>query len=653
VTPRRPPQPLADPPALAGVDDVPWRQLATAYGSGRRVPDLLRGLWDPARAEHCADELLNSLYHQGGGYPGGAAALPFLAGAARAPEVTVRLEVLELVGRIAAEAPDAWPGLLPPLLGLLDDADPRVRAAAAGVVAGTAPDADGVAAALRARFAVEPEVPARVALLRGLAAMARESRVSDVPAAVAWLAEVAADDALAPLPELTRRYAARDASPLDVPDLVARVRRADWRALDAELVTWAHVLNEVGHLVADVPGARRDLAVHLLDDAAGEVRAAAAGSLGQALVASRAGQAEVAARLAAGVRDPDRDVCRISVHLCGCLGDVRPALPPGLADDLAALLGDSADHGRREPVADLAAWALARLGDPRCVPYLRRALETGGEPFGLFQSYFPADAYLVDLPGIVAVAGLVPGLAPDLLPALIRGLESATAYHHRRAYAQVVTAWGPAGAPAAGALAALLGTDAREWAAEALGAVGPAAAETLPGLATALAKATRWRPGRADTRLSAAAAHHAVTGDPGLALKVLPPSLTTERAETAARHLAAVGPPARAHLDRLRKVAGDGDPRVRVAGAYAVARVSGEPIQDVVSDLVDEALRGEAHPILADAVRDLAACGTPATARPRLAAMLATDRRICSAGASQAFTEDEALRRDAARALDR
>jgi hypothetical protein len=90
-----------------------------------------------------------------------------------------------------------------------------------------------------------------------------------------------------------------------------------------------------------------------------------------------------------------------------------------------------------------------------------------------------------------------------------------------------------------------------------------------------------------------------------------------------------------------------------VAGAYAVARVSEEPIQDVVSDLVDEALRDVAHPILADAVRDLAACGTPATARPRLETLLATDRRIGSAGASQAFTEDEALRRDAARALDR
>jgi hypothetical protein len=383
--PRRPPQQqLADPPALAGVDDVAWRQLASAYGSGRRVPELLRGLWDPARAEHCADELLDSLYHQGGGYSGSAAALPFLAGAARAPEVTVRLEVLELIGRIAAEAPDAWPALLPPLLGLLDDADPRIRAAVADVVAGTAHDADGVTAALRARFPVEPEVPARVALLRGVAAMAREGRISDVPAAVAWLAEVAADDALAPLPELTRRYAARDASPLDVPGL-----------------------------------------------------------------ASRAGQAEVAARLAAAVRDPDRDVRRICVHLCGCLGDVAAGAAPGLADDLAALLEECADAGRREPVAGLAAWALARLGEPRCVPYLRRALEAGGEPFGLFQSIRSADVYLVDLPGIVAVAGLVPGLAPDLLPALIHGLESATDYHHRRAYAQVVTVWGPAGDPGA------------------------------------------------------------------------------------------------------------------------------------------------------------------------------------------------------------
>jgi hypothetical protein len=132
---------------------------------------------------------------------------------------------------------------------------------------------------------------------------------------------------------------------------------------------------------------------------------------------------------------------------------------------------------------------------------------------------------------------------------------------------------------------------------------------------------------------------------------VLPPSLTTGRAETAARHLAAVGPPASAHLDRLRRLAGDDDPRVRVAGAYAVARVSGEPIRDVVSDLVDGALRGDSHPILADALRDVVTCGTPATARPRLEALLATDRRVGPDGASRAFTDDEALRRDAARAL--
>jgi len=149
---------------------------------------------------------------------------------------------------------------------------------------------------------------------------------------------------------------------------------------------------------------------------------AAADSLGDALAVSRAGEAEAAARLAAGVRDPDRDVRRICVHLCGCLGDVAAGAAPGLADDLAALLDDDADAGRRKPVAALAAWALARLGDPRCVPYLRRALEAGGEPFGLFQSVFSAGVYLVDLPGVVEVARLVPGLAPDLLPALAGAL---------------------------------------------------------------------------------------------------------------------------------------------------------------------------------------------------------------------------------------
>jgi hypothetical protein len=336
---------------------------------------------------------------------------------------------------------------LAPLLALLADGDPRVRGAAAGVVAGTPYDADRAAAALRDRFAVEPAPAVRLALVRGLATAAREGRLTGLPATLAWLGETEADEALAPMPELVRRYAARDASPIDVPGLAARVRRADWAALDPDLVTWHHVLNEVGYLVADAPGAGRDLAAHLLDDAAGEVRAAAAHSLGHALAVSRAGQAAVAGRLAAGARDPDPEVRRVCVHLCGCLGDVAAAAAPGLAGDLAALLADDADADRRRPVAALAAWALARLGDPRCVPYLRRALEAGGEPFGRFQTVRSAGAYLVDLPGVVEVAGLVPGFAPDLLPALVRGLETADEYHHRRAYAQIVTAWGPAGAP--------------------------------------------------------------------------------------------------------------------------------------------------------------------------------------------------------------
>ena len=646
-----------DPQALAGLDDVPWGRRRHAYGSARQVPDLLRGLWDPERAEQCADDLLMSLYHQGGvRYSAAEAALPFLVRAAVAPEAGARHDLVHLIGDLASEAPaDAWRTLLPALLGLLDDDDVRVRAAAVDVVARTALDADAVAAALTARFDAEPEVVVRAHAVRAVAELVRADRLSAPKDAVAWLATAAADPSLAPLPELARRYATRDTSAVDAAALAARVRSADWSAVEGEPTTWRHAVSTVAGLLCDAPAARRDVAARLLADASGEVRAAAARELAVALVTSRAGQAELAARLAARVRDPEPEVRLVCAHVCAALREVAAGAAAGLADDLAALLDDpsTAGHGRRTTVAAVAAWGLARLGDPRCVPFLRRALERDGAPYGVFFSgYYDAGAYVVELPGVHEVAGLLPGSAAELLPAVVarleRGVERGESHHPARAYAQLVTAWGPAGAPAAGALVALLPTGAGEWAAEALGAVGPAAAEAGPALATA-ARRARDR----GVRVAAAAAHRAVTGDDALALAVLPPALRTIHAETAARQLAAIGPAARPHLGRLRRLSvRASDPRVRVAAAYAVARIGDEPVPDVVTGLLRDALDGaDVHPVLAEAVHDVADVGPPPAARPWLEALLATDRRVTPRGGWNAFDWDATVRRDAARAL--
>jgi hypothetical protein len=85
---------------LAGVDDIPWRELGHAYGEAGAVPALLRTLaLGSGGAEEALGELYGSICHQGSVYSATVYAVPFLARIAAAGVCTGG--VLGLLGVIA------------------------------------------------------------------------------------------------------------------------------------------------------------------------------------------------------------------------------------------------------------------------------------------------------------------------------------------------------------------------------------------------------------------------------------------------------------------------------------------------------------------------------------------------------------------------
>jgi hypothetical protein len=122
--------------SLAGcVDDlnrVGWAGLRPNCGAATDVPELLRACagGDRQAAVGAVGKLDDSLYYQGGWVcPAASAALPFLVRLAADPEVKVRVMVLDLIARIAAQVSEVaagqvdpgWPGALeagPPRCGV-------------------------------------------------------------------------------------------------------------------------------------------------------------------------------------------------------------------------------------------------------------------------------------------------------------------------------------------------------------------------------------------------------------------------------------------------------------------------------------------------------------------------------------------------------
>ncbi|MFI6964877.1 HEAT repeat domain-containing protein [Streptomyces sp. NPDC050255] len=406
---------------------VDWSKVTDLYTGERYGPEVLTGLWatDRVTAGSTCMDLRFAAIGDGSSVSGAAAEiLPFLIEAARDPDVTVRFEILQTIADIAgtgntaptakvdrilegrwrptvdAEWPAAWERAAEELLPLLDDGDHVIRAGAVRALAQSAAHADPLIADFRARFDDEPDLWSAGCLVLGVGELARHAtgrhgealawlrhRMTvegkgeepdineDVDAWIAWDEEISHDVRLQAVEALCR------ALPGDADPLYAHVTTAALLASPAAtggppsecFSSHDDVITEADRrLGADLPG-RLALAHALLrhdgtDERAGGLRIAATlmSRWRSAVPALLPAVAELV-----GDASPENRVFALRV-LAMCGTAARP-----WADLVATRLAPAGEPD--ELTREHAAWALSRMGDDRCVPYLVELLRTRGD----------------------------------------------------------------------------------------------------------------------------------------------------------------------------------------------------------------------------------------------------------------------------------
>jgi HEAT repeat len=592
--------------------------------------------------------------------PESAALVAALLRHAAEPAAELRPDVLHLVAAVATAAAGAQrtvagstPGAvgsadcrkalhdgLPVLLALLDDTEPAVRIAAAGVLGELAWCAAEVVPQVRSRFAAERANDVRLALVLAVGHL-----LDGAAAAPAQPTPPGADpERRRALRWLSRRRGGDDPSLRLAAALLARRRgRAAAGDLPALLDGLAGVepvplpgvrlCDWVARELGEDREARIAVAVRLFEVRGGAgpdaLRAAAA-----AICIWRSAAAPLLPVVAERLTDPDPAVRAAAAHLVAVAGAGEP---DRYADRLATLLADPAAR-----VADLAAWGLARMGDERCLPRLRNRALIGTSVFDVVQAHYPREVYLFTAPALFDVLAPLGGWAGALLPRVGSALSDADSYHQRRVLTAVLAAWGAAAAPSVPDLVPLLESDAAVHACAALGAVGPAAGSAGHRLFRLVERGTSSR-----LRLAAGWAHWRVTGDPETALRVLGAALDGELAVTVLGMLADLGPLAATHTHRVLALgAAARSDWVRVLAARCAWRLTGDPadaVEPVLPVLAPLAV-GRTGP----AVRPAAALAVEAApADPRVVALLAPvatgDRRYAYYGDWRAVADDEEL----------
>ncbi|MFF7259154.1 HEAT repeat domain-containing protein [Streptomyces sp. NPDC008159] len=652
----------------AELEAVDWAGLKHNYGTAEDVPDLLRRCAgpDPGDAEDAAFDLLNNLYHQGGWVcPAAAAALPFVLRLAAAPQVTPRRTLLELVGRLAAEAgrvearfldphwSAAWERHLPDVLALLADPEPEIRRAAADVIGACADPGEDALPALLSRWHAESDPVTRLDLVLALGNAARHGRAgapSDEAAALldSLLAAPEPQLRLAALHALSDRTRASATAPAE-----GRLEIALSALRDPSVELWQRTsaaecgVRGMHQWTASLfDGASPAFALGLMADHPDEEQRV--GGLEQAARVLSRWRSPVDALLpgvVARLDDPAAEVRYRAAELLACLGPAAAAH----ADAVAVLLDDTAVRATRggEAVADAAVWALARMNDPRCLPRLTEHVPGTRPGFASAGAYYGGSAnsfHHPSLPALHEVLADLPDHAQALLPAICDRLDPTEDPRNLRRFGEVLAAWGPAAESAVPPLLVLLADDER-W---------PAAATALAGIGGAgragrEALLTRSGTGGPDAEL-AAWAYWRVGGEPGPALDVLGPAATDEDRAThsALSRLADLGPHAAGYADRLRELAAAEDHWVRTQAAHALWAVTGGDTETAVPALLEVVRKlpdGTYLPVMLPAVRHLARMGEAAAPAARLLQDLpADDRRLYYFGGWRGFTEDEAIR---------
>ncbi|MER7668102.1 HEAT repeat domain-containing protein [Kitasatospora sp. NPDC096128] len=658
-----------------GLDTIDWAGLRHNYGSAQDVPGLLRRCAGPDRkdAVEAAGKLDAAVFHQGGWICSAApATLPFLVDLAARPENPVRLELLELLAYLADTAalvaPErvdpawgpSWERTLPDLLRLLSDPEPRIRRATIDAVGKCASPGELTLPALLAQWDAEQDPATRLDLTLALGYAARRPPTGDRGTeALALLHRLLADRE----PQL-RLAAVHALAPTD-PALAPRHLDAVLAALrDPGVELW----RETGTAGCGALGMQswtadlyRDSATPyvvglLADHPDAEQRAGALSLAGWLLSHRRSHTPHLLPGIATRLTDPDPEVRFRATELLACLGPDAAAH----GDAAAGLLDDGGAFGNGGTVANAAVWALARMGDQRCVAALVDRL-TGrftGPPLGFscssgYRSRL-GSTHWPELPALHEVLIPLQDHAERLVPAIRVRLRDADHPQLVPSLCEVLSAWGPlAGAALPELLALLDGESTWMHAATALGSIGPAGGAAHDALRSravteVAAAATAEATGGRLADLAAWAAYR-VGGEPGPALAVIGPAATEGRfRHPALRRLADLGPHAAPYADRLRELTADRDPWTAVEAAHALWAATGDTATAVPAllALCHPLLQGRYHPAMPAAVRHLTRIGGPAVhpAATVLAQVPFRDERITASAGWRAFTEDDALR---------
>ncbi|MET8630891.1 HEAT repeat domain-containing protein [Kitasatospora sp. NPDC004669] len=649
-----------------GLDEIDWAGHRHNYGSATDVPGLLRRCAgpDPREAGAAAGALDNALFHQGGWICSAAsAALPYLLRLAARTDVPTRVDLLELMTELSTAAQHvaanrvdpgwepAWERALPDALSLLSDPEPGIRRSAVHLVGVSGGPGELILPALLTQWGVEHDAAARLDLAIAIGAATRRpptgGRVAEALALLHGLLDdpepqlrLAAVHALAPAdPELAPRHLGL------VLDAVRDPGVEVWRETSEAGCGVVAIQDWTADLFPDdlFPDTLVSYVLGLLADHPDPQQRAGALSLVGGLLSRRRSPApDLLPGIAARLDDPDTEVRYRAAELLACLGPSAVAH----ADAVAELIDDSAALTTRtgESVADAAIWALARMGDPRCVPALTDRLTGTRLGFHTSSRHHSrlGNGHWPHLPALHELLIPLRGHAAALVPAIRTRLPGADHGLLVRSLCEVLAAWGPVASTALPELLDLLdGESTWTHAATALAGIGPAGGAARESL---LAHATA---GGRDADL-AAWSYWRLGGDPDAALAVLGPAATEGRFPgPALRRLAELGPHATPYAHRLREMAASDDAWVSVEAAYALWSATGDTGTAVPALLTvcRPLTQGSYLPAMLAAVRHLTHIGPAAhPAATLLAQALTLDDRLSTSADWRAFVDDEAIR---------
>ncbi|RPF22253.1 hypothetical protein EDD34_2903 [Myceligenerans xiligouense] len=626
-------------------DAIDWASLEHNYGSADDIPGLLERCTsvDGDEVANAIAELENALYHQGGWICSAAsAALPFLLDFALKPETHHRAAFVHLVWDhcntwhevderwVDAAWPAAAGSVEPQVRDLLADHDPRVRRPAIGVAAGllTPPTAEVLLVDL---LETEQDQATRIDLLEALSVVLK--RDVEHASARSVLERVAASDdpqlriaALLALPDAADRAGRL----VDAARVLPQMDAEPWKESASYDIGLGGVLSAILNTVLPNQDACIQLLTMFLATPQGSpvpdelVRVALAGC--GRLVSRRRDAAEIVATLVGPhLTSPEAGTRYTACYLLACVGDA--AAP--YANDIAPLLQDRAVEAKRHarrPVAAAATWALARIGDVRCLPPVRdelagRSTNLTTTKYSSGGSYFTVwDVSIDDV--VRPLRAHADVLLPDILTAMTRKDRPFLTLR----LAEVIQDWDVRGRAPAGVVS-LLKHDEMWWhAAIAIGSLGRVARRQRGRAVRLLAQRAVGDDGRA------AWAYRRLTGrdvfsDQTLS-RVLDAAITTKNdiVGISANLLpyAATSPLATERdLARLRQLTQEHHDAVRLTAAAALCLLtSGAEGSDVVATIAQQGqswpartvafllrhLRGvsAAHDILTPVARDLA-----------------------------------------------